>query len=133
VADLEPTPVGDGGGVLASISNAIVAMHREHFGRGATRARTSMRDDCIVCILEGIYNPGEQTLIDAGQFNAVRQNRTSFQDAMQPLFTARIEELTGRSVRGCFSQCQADPDMAVEIFVLWPVAASDAPDVPLPA
>lgn len=133
MAELEPAPGGDGGSLLASVSNAIVAMHREHFGRGATRARTSMHDDCVVCILEGIYNPGEQTLIDAGQFNAVRQNRTNFQDAMQARFTARVEEITGRSVRACFSQCQADPEMAVEIFVLWPVAASGDAAAPPPA
>ena len=45
------------GKVAAAISNAISGIHREHYGRGASRARTVMGADYIICFLEDIYTP----------------------------------------------------------------------------
>jgi uncharacterized protein YbcI len=115
---------GDGtverGKLAAAISNAIVGIHREHYGRGATRARTVMGDDYIICFLEGIYTPVERTLIEAGRFSAVQETRSAFQDTMRETFVAAIEQLVGRKVVGFLSQVHVDPDLAVETFILEP-------------
>lgn len=104
----------------AEISRAVVRVHAQFYGRGPTRARTSWTGDHIVCALEDIYTPVERTLIDAGHFDQVRQMRTAFQDAIEPLLRAVVEDATGRPVRAFFSQISRDPPMAADIFVLDP-------------
>jgi uncharacterized protein YbcI len=108
------------GKVASAISNAIVGIHREYFGRGASRARTVMGADYIICFLEDIYTPVERTLIEAGRFPAVQETRSAFQDTMAEKFSASVEEITGRKVVGFLSQVHVDPDLAVETFILQP-------------
>jgi len=109
---------GERGRLAAAISNAIVGIHREHFGRGASRARTVMGADYVICFLEDIYTPVERTLIEAGRFESVQETRTAFQDTMRETFSDAVEELTGREVVGFLSQVHVDPDLAVETFIL---------------
>jgi uncharacterized protein YbcI len=110
----------DRGKLSAAISQAILGIHREHYGRGANRARTVMGADYIICFLEDIYTPVERTLIDAGRFEAVRETRSAFQDTMRDNFSAEVERLSGRKVVGFLSQVHDDPDLAVETFILEP-------------
>ena len=42
------------GKMLLAVTNSIVGLHREHYGRGATRGRTIMQDDYLVCFLEDL-------------------------------------------------------------------------------
>jgi uncharacterized protein YbcI len=106
------------GQVAGKISKAILALQRQHYGRGAGRARTIMHGDFVVCFLEDIYMPLERTLIESGQFEQVRATRTAFQDALEPVYRAIVEEHTGRKVAAFFSQVSRDADMALEGFVL---------------
>ena len=109
---------GERGRMAAAISNAIVGLHREYYGRGASRTRTVMGADYIICFLEDIYTPVERTLIDAGRFAAVQETRSAFQDTMREKFSAAVEELSGRKVIGFLSQVHVDPDISVETFIL---------------
>ena len=68
---------GERGKLAAAISNAIVGIHRQYFGRGASRARTVMGADYVICFLEDIYTPVERTLIEAGRFPAVQETRSA--------------------------------------------------------
>ena len=106
------------GQLAAAISNAIVGIFREHYGRGASRVRTVMGADYVICFLEDIYTPVEKTLIAAGRFEAVKQTRGAFQDTMKERFTSEVQELVGRKVVGFLSQVHVDPDLAVETFIL---------------
>src|SRR4051812_12540600 len=116
----DATPGRDRGKMAAAVSNAILKIHSEHYGRGASRARTVMGADYVICFLEDIYTPVERTLIDAGRFEAVRATRDAFQDTMQQRFTSEVEQLVGRTVVGFLSQVHVDPDLAVETFILEP-------------
>jgi uncharacterized protein YbcI len=122
------TGVSERGRQAASISNAITRLHRDHYGRGATTARTILQRNFVVCFLEDIYTPVERTLIEAGRTEAVRATRNIFQDAMGPKFREAVEEATGRSVIAFMSQVCFDPDMAAEVFVLEPEAGEAAPE-----
>jgi len=108
----------DRGRLSAAISNAIVGIHREHYGRGASRTRTVMGADYIICFMEDIYTRIEKTLIEAGRFEAVQATRSAFQDTMRERFSAAVEELSGRKVVGFLSQVHVDPDLSVETFIL---------------
>jgi uncharacterized protein YbcI len=120
--------VSERGRQAASISNAITRLHRDHYGRGATIARTIIQRNYVVCFLEDIYTPVERTLIEAGRNDAVRETRNIFQDAMGPKFREAVEEVTGRSVIAFMSQVCFDPDMAAEVFVLEPQEEDRAPE-----
>ena len=106
------------GQTLAAISNAVLGLHRDNYGRGAVRARTIIQGDYVACFLEDIYTPVEHTLIRAGQWEQVRNTRTAFQDALSAEFRGAVEEITGRAVIAFFSQVHHDPDMGIEAFVL---------------
>jgi len=108
----------DRGKMLVAITNAIVGLHREFFGRGATRGRTIMQENYVLCVLEDIYNKAERTLIDAGRFEEVHRARNAFQETMEERFSKAVEELTGRRVAGFLSQVRTNPDVATEIFIL---------------
>jgi uncharacterized protein YbcI len=111
----------DRGKALAAISNAIVGIHREFYGRGATRARTVWQGDYVAVYLEDLFTTVERTLIEAGRVDSVRSTRFIFQEAMRDRFTGAVEELTGRKVIAFFSQVHIEPDMGLEAFVLEPL------------
>ncbi len=50
--DVTSTPQ-EHGDVLTSISKGMVALLKEFYGRGPTRAKTYYRDDLVVCLLRG--------------------------------------------------------------------------------
>jgi uncharacterized protein YbcI len=106
----------------AAAADAIVRLHRDHYGRGASSARSVYQGNYLVVFLDDIYTPVERTLINAGDYDVVRETRTAFQLAMRGPFSQAIEEITGRKVVQFMSQVAFDPDMAVEIFVLAPEA-----------
>jgi uncharacterized protein YbcI len=116
----------DRGKVVAAVSNAISGLHRTHYGRGATRTRTVMGSDYVICFLEDVYTPVERTLIDAGRFDTVRETRNAFQDTMREKFSAAVEEAVGRKVIGFVSQVHVDPDLSIETFILEPDGRPDA-------
>lgn len=103
------------------ISSRIAALHREHYGRGAERVRTLVHADVVLTLLEDPFIPAERLAIANGQFEQVRERRTSWQDLMKQPFTEVVEEATGRTVRAFFSQSSEEPQMSLECFVLEPL------------
>src|SRR2546423_3209780 len=78
----DATPGRDRGKMAAAVSNAILKIHSEHYGRGASRARTVMGADYVICFLEDIYTPVEKTLIEAGPVPAGKGNRSAVHDTI---------------------------------------------------
>jgi uncharacterized protein YbcI len=110
----------DRGQIATAVSNAIAGLHRTHYGRGPTRTRTVMGSDYVICFLEDVYTPVEQTLIEAGRFDTVRATRNAFQDTMREKFSDAVEQAVGRKVIGFLSQVHVDPDLSIETFILEP-------------
>ena len=102
----------------AAISNAIVHITREYTGRGPTRSKTYVNRDAVTVILQETLTQGEQRLIAAGQADHVMHTRRLFQRAMQDDMVAAVEQLTKRNVVAFMSDTSADPDYAIEAFVL---------------
>jgi uncharacterized protein YbcI len=106
-----------GGKLLAEISTQIVAILREHYGRGPMKAKTYALDDIIVVVMRGSgFTPLEKTIMDSGQPDRVVEMRHEFQHMMTQRFTSTIEELTGRKVLAFLSQAHVEPDITMEIF-----------------
>ena len=120
---VEPTQTSDSesrhGEALAEITNGIVRLFSEYYGRGPTRAKSYLLDDTyIVTVLRDTLTTVERTLADAGHGAQVRSVRLTFQEAMADSFTAVVEEAMGRRVVSYHSQLLIDADMGFELFVL---------------
>ncbi len=119
------------GDVLTAISDGLVALLKEFYGREPTRAKTYYEDDLVVCLLRGGFSRVEQTLLDGGRGSAVIQQRMEFQDLMRQRFEAVIEGATGRRVIGFMSGNQQHPDMMCEVFILDGTDLVDAHEIPV--
>ena len=106
------------GDILTAISDGIVGLLKEFYGRGPTEAKSYYQDDLVVCVLRGGFSRVEQTLLDEGRGEAVIQQRMEFQDVMRSRFEEVIERSTGRKVIGFMSGNQQDPDLMCEVFIL---------------
>jgi uncharacterized protein YbcI len=111
---------GGSGAQAASISNALVQLHRRAYGKGPTKAKTYLLDDVVLCILEGGALRIEETLRDHGEEEMVHTVRRTFQAALNDEFRGIIEEATGRPVRAFMSQFDPEHNIGAEIFFLQP-------------
>src|SRR3954447_26773037 len=107
--------------MLADISNAMVRLYKEHFGKGPTRVRSYYQGDVVTCVLRDGYTRADLTLIGAGRAELVTRQRHELQLAIRKEFTAAVEQITAREVIGFFSGSQPDPAIEVEVFVLAPL------------
>lgn len=122
----EPGQVDHGGGaIVARISREVVQIHARYHGRGPTKAKAIWRNDIVVVVLEDIFTKAEEVLLGAGRFEQVRAHRQVFQDQVEPLFRAVVEEATGHHVRAFLSQV-TEEGIASEVFVLGRDAAHGA-------
>jgi uncharacterized protein YbcI len=110
--------VDPSGDVRTAISNGIVALLKEYYGRGPDKTKTYVNGDLVVCLLRGGFTRVEETLREGGHGEDVIRQRMAFQDVMRGRFTKVVEDATGRSVIGFMSGNQQDPDMICEVFVL---------------
>jgi uncharacterized protein YbcI len=103
---------------LAAVSNAMVALHKEQFGRGPTSARASFAGpDVLVCVLEDVLLPAERKMVAMGDQARVRDTRTSFQVATRADFITAIEQIVHRKVRAFASAIDPDTNTVFENFV----------------
>jgi uncharacterized protein YbcI len=118
------------GDVLTAISDGLVALLKEFYGRGPTRTQSYYADDLVVCVLRGGFSRVEQTLLEGGRGAAVIRQRMEFQDLMRERFEAVVERATGRRVIGFMSGNQQHPDMMCEVFILAPSDLVDPEEIP---
>lgn len=117
----------DRGRMLAAVSNRVVALHKEYYGRGPTRVKAYYDGDLLVILLRGGLLRAEQTLNDNGHGRTVLEQRLAFQEAVRDKFIEAIEDVVGRKVVGYMSGSQLDPDMSAEVFVLEEQLNGDRP------
>jgi uncharacterized protein YbcI len=108
-------------GTLSAISNEMVRIYKDQFGRGPTKTRTQWAGpDILLVTLEQTLTPAELRLRELGEEARLRDLRMLFQYADVSLFCEPIERLTGRLVRSFISGIDAHTDLATEMFVLHP-------------
>ncbi|HVG75516.1 MAG TPA: Na-translocating system protein MpsC family protein [Thermoleophilaceae bacterium] len=104
---------------LAEVTNGIVKLFRDYYGRGPTKAKSYILDDRIlVTVLEDTMTRVEKTLADNGHGDKVREVRLVFQEAMAHEFKQCVRDALGREVLGYHSQLTLEPDLGFEFFVL---------------
>jgi len=118
VATNEPHTERAPGSLSADISRLVVRLVAEYTGRGPTRARTTIRDDTIICVTQDNMTKAERRLATEGETDLVVTIRRKFQTTMRDDLVGGIEILTGRKVLSFMSDHDADHDYAAEIFIL---------------
>ena len=109
---------GSVGEMRATISNEIVRLQAEYYGKGPTRAKTYIVEDLVVVVLEESFTRAEKTLAERGERDAIEHIRRRFQQQMADDFTSVVEQATGRKVRVFLSETNIDHDVSVETFLL---------------
>jgi uncharacterized protein YbcI len=124
MAGTEPTIAG---AKTAAISNMVVRLTSQYTGRGPTKARTYINENLVTVVLQDTLTKGERTLVAHDHNELVLTTRRVFQDAMEADLVAGLQEILGREVVAFLSANHADPDYAVESFILAPKAVPALP------
>jgi len=117
-----------GQSLLARISTEVVKTFKEYFGKGPISAKSYMFDDMLFVVMRGGLNASEKFLLEKDEVDVVRQYRQTFENRMNEILSAKIEELTGRKVVAFNSQILFDPDMSIEMFVFDSRGAEESID-----
>ena len=107
-----------GGSLAATITKSVVAVYREHTGRGPTKARTFLNEGLINVLLEDMMTTAEGQLIEKGEQDFVLDLRRKFQLTMRDDLVGAVEQASGRRVLAFMSDSTLEPDMALESFVV---------------
>ena len=91
---------------------------REYTGCGPTKARTTIRDNVVLVMLEQTLTKGEEVLVETGRRENVLALRREYQEAMRDEVSAEVAALTSRRVVAMMSANHLGPDLAAEIYVL---------------
>jgi uncharacterized protein YbcI len=109
---------------LQELTNAMVRLYKELFGRGPTKARTNYAgSDTLVATIENSLTAAERNMVGMGEDQRVREIRMFFQHASESEFSGTVEEITGRKVWAFVSGMDTAKDVATEVFYLEPLTS----------
>ena len=121
MADAVYADAFEGQSLTMAVSNAMVRLYKEQFGRGPTKARTAFAGpDVLLVTLENSLTPVERTLVAMGEHARLRDTRMFLKYATEHEFRRTIEELTGRHVVAFVSGIDTRRDVSTEVFYLEP-------------
>lgn len=102
----------------AIISNHMVRLFARYFGRGPTRARTTLNTNIAVVAMADTMTRAEQNLVAVGEAETVRAMRYTLQQTMREEAVVGIEQLLQRKVVGYMADIDTDANMAAVVFLL---------------
>jgi uncharacterized protein YbcI len=122
-----PSTDGRTSSLLTELSNEMVRLFKEQFGRGPTTVRAAWAGpDIVMVVLENTFTAAERTLVRLGEHQRVRETRMFFQYATAVEMCEPVERLTGRKVRAFSSGIDTEVDgLSVETFVLHPAGSTE--------
>src|SRR3954470_20302570 len=91
------------GRTLLELSNAVVRVHKEFYGKGPTKARSHLSHDLLTVVLEGGFTRSEEPLLAHGHESEVLQARAAMQESVREQLTSEVERILGRRVRSFMS------------------------------
>ena len=111
----------------ATISEEIIGVLKRELGRGPTKAKTYLLDECVLVLLREGHTRREETDQRSSGSRSVAQGRVDVSEAIrEPLITA-VEQQIGRKVVGFMSSSQQDPSLLSFVFVLEGELAAPPP------
>jgi len=104
-------------GPESEISREIVGVLKERIGRGPTRVKTHIHDDCALVVLREGHTVSEGTMHGAGSGREVAQTRVDLSETIRDPLIQVIERNVQRRVIGFMSSSQQSPDLLSFVFV----------------
>ena len=112
---------------VAAGSGAMVALNKEQFGRGPTKARTFFAGpDAMITVLEDALLPAEKAMVAMGESLRVQEARAFMQHATKDRFVQSVEQIVYRNIRSFQSACDPETGIIIEISVFEPLVSDDA-------
>ena len=107
---------------LSNVSNAMVRLFKDHFGRGPTKTRSYYAGpNMLICVLEDSFTPAERSMLKMGEHERLRDTRLFFQHATEDEFRQTVENIIGRPVISFGSATDTTTDTSFEIFTFGPL------------
>lgn len=103
---------------LSAISRDAVVILKNLVGRGPTKSKTYLHDDCVLLLLREGHTRREETMFEAGGGRGVAQGRVDISETIRAPLVEMIERHVGRKVIGFMSSSQQHPDLISFVFVL---------------
>lgn len=100
-----------------AISEQIVRLYLEAFGRGPTQARTYVQPHFAVCVLRDVLTATERSSLDSGDRAEVETAREMVNYAIDHRCVSIVETQTGRSVLSHQARIKAPVDIGVHFFL----------------
>jgi uncharacterized protein YbcI len=118
---VEPTEGESRASMLMEISNTMVRLYKDLFGRGPTKVRSHWSGaDALTVILENTLTHAERNMVKMGEHQRLRDTRMCFQYATTREFCQPVEQITGRTVRSFISGIDSEVDgLSIETFVFF--------------
>ena len=121
MTDAQQADGPEGQSLTMAVSNAMVKIYKEQFGRGPTKVRTNFAGpDTVVTTLEDSLTAAERNLARLGEYQRLRDMRMFFQHASEEQFCGAVEQITGRKVWAFVSGIDTSEDVSTEVFYLEP-------------
>jgi uncharacterized protein YbcI len=116
---------------LLEIANAMVALYKEAFGRGPTKARAQFAGhDALLVTLESSLTVAERNLVAMGEHRRLREARLFLADALEDQFRAIVERALERKTLAYVSGIDTARDVAINLFTLESVGDGSGPGAP---
>jgi uncharacterized protein YbcI len=106
------------GEVLSEVANAISKIKADFFGKGPEGGKAYVNDNLLVVVLRGGLLDVEETLIERGRADKVRDLRLTWQEELDAEITQQIERITGLKVLDYHSQILVRARVIVELFLI---------------
>jgi uncharacterized protein YbcI len=103
--------------VSIAISEQIVQLYLEVFGRGPTRARTYVQPQFAVCVLRDVLTTGERSLRGSDGEAEVEADRAKVNETLDARYVSIVETQTGRPVLSHLARLRTEVDIAVHFFL----------------
>lgn len=102
------------------IAREIARVHADSYGEPATNVQVSLHPGFVAVLMDVRLSRAEETLLDAGHSDSVRETRETFQVAIAPIFSAIVERAIGRRVESFASSTivEGSRPWSVEVFRL---------------
>ena len=100
------------------ISEHVVRIYLDTFGRGPLHSTTFVNGDVITTLLGDVFTPAEKFMVGEGKIDSVLAARMHWQRVTDSRFRTEIGEIMGRNVISAVSGFNPERDLASEVFVL---------------
>lgn len=107
---------------MLELSNAIVRLYKDAFGRGPTKARAQFAGpDTLIVVLENSMTVAERNMVAMGEHERLREARLFFSQALEAELRGIVEQTLARRPVAFISGMDTRHDVAIEVFTFEPV------------